>query len=213
MHTKTHPSFWLDWLILIGFTAAFVASRNYEFLFYTVSLTVLIALLQRTDRYLRYPAAAVWGFTAWLTLHMCGGFIHVAGLRIYDVVLLPLVGAPYHILRYDQFMHIYCYVVLGLVILTGVRHIAAPGASPAGVRLITWLAAVGLGGVNEMIEFSTVAAFGSTGVGDYFNNALDLVFNGLGAAVVVLLADTAAAAPRPSVDLPSADGTRAANGP
>ncbi len=213
MHTKTHPSFWLDWLILGGFTAAFVASHNYEFLLYTVSLAVLITLVQRTDRRLHYPAAATWGFMAWLILHMCGGFIHVGGLRLYDVVLLPLAGAPYHILRYDQFVHIYCYVVLGLVLLTVVRQLAATGTSRSTVRLITWLAAVGLGGVNEMIEFTTVAAFGSTGVGDYFNNSLDLFCNALGAAVAIFLGDASAALPVTLSDLPSADGTHAATGP
>jgi putative membrane protein len=183
---RAHRSFLLDWIVLAGFTAAFVAGRNYEFLLYTVTLSLLIAVVQRSHRTLRYPAAALWGFTAWLALHMCGGYVHVAGQRLYDVQLVPLVGAPYHVLRYDQFVHAYCYVVIGMLLLTAVRRQSAPGTPGWLVRLLAWLAAVGVGAVNEVIEFAAVAAFASSGVGDYYNNALDNVFNAAGAGLALL---------------------------
>jgi len=45
---------------------------------------------------------------------------------------------------------------------------------------------MGISALNEVIEFSTVVFFNSTGVGGYYNNALDLVFNAIGAAIAVL---------------------------
>jgi len=43
------------------------------------------------------------------------------------------------------------------------------------------LIAEGIGAINEIIELSTVVFFHTQGVGNYYNNALDLVFNLIGA--------------------------------
>ncbi len=47
---------------------------------------------------------------------------------------------------------------------------------------------MGLGVLNELIEFSAVLVFPDTNVGGYFNTALDLVFNTLGALAAAVLA-------------------------
>lgn len=174
-------SLWFSWATLIGFTAAFVLMGNREFILYAVTLSILIALVQWSDRKLHYPAGVKWCFWAWLVMHMCGGFVHLQGVRLYDVMLLPCVDAPYHILRYDQFVHAFCYFTIGGFLRTIITSLAAPGASRTGIVLITLLAALGVGALNEIIEFAAVAFFASSGVGDYMNNALDNVFNGLGA--------------------------------
>ena len=46
---------------------------------------------------------------------------------------------------------------------------------------------MGLGAVNEIIEFSAVLAVPETNVGGYYNTALDLVFNGSGAILAMWL--------------------------
>ena len=170
-----------SWLTLIGFSVAFLAKGNREFLLYAVTLAILIALVQWSDRRLHYPAGVKRCFLIWLILHMCGGFVHIGGVRLYDVMLVQLVGAPYHILRYDQFVHAFCYFMIGGLLMTIIASLSKADASRKGIMLITILAALGVGAVNEIIEFSAVAFFASEGVGDYFNNALDNVFNGVGA--------------------------------
>ena len=45
---------------------------------------------------------------------------------------------------------------------------------------------MGFGALNEVVEFAAVAFFGQTGVGGYWNTALDLVFNMLGAIVATI---------------------------
>jgi uncharacterized membrane protein YjdF len=174
-------SLWFSWLTLAGFTVVFMIKGNREFLLYAATLSILILLVQWSDRRLQYPVGVMWCFWLWLVMHMCGGFIHLGGVRLYDIQLIPLVGDPYHILRYDQFVHAFCYFMIGGVLKTIVASQAAPGASRRGIALITLLAALGVGAVNEIIEFAAVAGFGSEGVGDYTNNALDNVFNALGA--------------------------------
>lgn len=178
---RAHPSLLLSWIVLAAFTAVFLARGNREFLLYAATLSILIALVQRSDRSLAYAAGVKWCFLAWLLLHMCGGYVHIGGTRLYDLVLLPLAGAPYHVLRYDQFVHAFCYFMIGGLLSGLVAHVAAPLAAPWLKRLLVVLAALGVGALNEIIEFSAVACFGTDGVGDYFNNALDNVFNALGA--------------------------------
>jgi putative membrane protein len=180
MHTRP-LSLWFSWLTLAVFTAVFVANGNREFLLYAATLSILIGLVQWSNRRLRYPAGVLWCFWLWLVMHMCGGFVHLNGVRLYDIRLLPLVGEPYQILRYDQFVHAFCYFTIGGILKTIVAAQAAPGASRRGLALLTLLAALGVGAVNEIIEFTAVAWFRSDGVGDYFNNALDNVFNAAGA--------------------------------
>ena len=180
LNTDMRP-LWLSWLTLAGFTLAFLILGNSEFLLYAVTLSILIALVQWSNRRLRYPAGVLWCFWLWLVMHMCGGFVHIHGVRLYDVILVPLVGAPYHILRYDQVVHAFCYFALGGLLKTIVTALVAPGTSRYGIALLTLLTALGVGAVNEIIEFGAVAAFGSEGVGDYYNNALDNVFNAIGA--------------------------------
>jgi len=44
-------------------------------------------------------------------------------------------------------------------------------------------AGLGLGALNEIVEFIITVVVQSTGVGSYVNNALDLVFNFVGALI------------------------------
>jgi hypothetical protein len=49
------------------------------------------------------------------------------------------------------------------------------------------LSAIGLGAVNEIIEFIAVVVFPNTNVGGYVNTALDLVFNAAAAITAMVL--------------------------
>ncbi len=183
-----HPSFFFDWGILGAFTAGFLLRGNTEFLLYAATLTVLILVVQRSHRVFAYPPLALWGFTAWLVMHMCGGFVRLDGTRLYDLVLVPLVSEPYHVLRYDQFVHAACYFVITLLLgrVVALRGDAHTGT--ATIRLLAALAAMGVGALNEVIEFLAVAFLGAAdGVGDYINNAQDICFNALGALAALPL--------------------------
>jgi hypothetical protein len=46
---------------------------------------------------------------------------------------------------------------------------------------------MGLGAVNEIIEFIAVLSVPDTNVGGYYNTALDLVFNGAGAVIAMVI--------------------------
>lgn len=163
---------------LITLTLVF---RNYEFLLYAVTVSLLVGLLYLTDRYFAFDRIALWLFNAWLLMHSLGGLASYDGVRFYDLILVDLVGEPYHILKYDQFVHFYCYVVIAMLMSSVVRKIARPEASTIVVSVVTILAASSLGAVNEIVEFLAVVVTGTEGVGGYTNTAIDLVANLLGA--------------------------------
>ena len=91
------------------------------------------------------------------------------------------------LLKFDQLVHALGFGITAWVlwhVLTRhypeTRHSWTAYAFPA-------LASMGLGAVNEIIEFSAVVAVLDTGVGGYTNTALDLCFNGAGAVIAMLI--------------------------
>jgi uncharacterized membrane protein YjdF len=160
--------------------------QNYEFLLYAITVVILIIILYKSDQYFNYKRLGLWLFNIWLILHIFGGLVSYQGVRLYDLMLLNLVGDPYHILKYDQFVHFYCYVVMSILMWSVVQKIMKQDASSAVVCVITVLAASGLGAVNEIIEFLAFVILGTEGVGGYINTAIDLVANLLGAMMGTL---------------------------
>lgn len=174
-------------LLVAVFLGLAIFQQNYEFLLYAGVLLILVYILHATDDLFGYKKIALWGFAIWVLLHLLGGFASINGVRLYDYMLINLVGEPYNILKYDQFVHLFCYGVMGMLIASVVDHIASADANHWALGVIAVLAATGIGGLNEIIEFSTVILFETNGVGGYTNTALDLVTNLIGAIIGVLL--------------------------
>ena len=167
--------------LLALFIGAAIFRGNYEFLFYSATLVVLLAILYFLDRRFTFSALALWGFNLWLLMHLLGGMASIDEVRLYDYIIVHLVGAPHDIFKYDQFVHIYCYVVMAMLVFEVLDE--QLGARRVLLFWITVLAASGIGGLNEVVEFAAVVVVGSTGVGGYENTALDLVGNLLGAII------------------------------
>jgi putative membrane protein len=103
-------------------------------------------------------------------------------------MLVPIYGEPFNILKYDQVIHGYCYFVVTLFVYSIVQHISHKKANPFLIGLITVLAGASIGAVNEILEFTTVVLFDAgDAVGGYYNNALDLIFNFIGAVIAACL--------------------------
>ncbi len=157
---------------------------NREFIFYAAAISVFVGFLWYTDRFFHYARASLLLFFAWLILHMCGGAVPIGeGKVLYDWIIVPLAPAPYSIFKFDQFMHMFCYFVIALLTDDAIAPQLKPGLPRAARFLIVVLAATGIGALNEVMEFAAVCLFPNTNVGDYTNNAIDLVCNMTGALV------------------------------
>lgn len=158
--------------------------QNYEFLIYAIISLALVTLIYLGGRKFTFSPALLWGFNLWLLLHILGGLWQVNDGVLYSLVLIDIVGEPYSILKYDQLVHAYCYFIIALLLW---RVVAAAGLDAPRwlLAVLTVLAANGVGGINEIVEFSATVLVPNTNVGGYENTAIDLVANLLGACLAI----------------------------
>lgn len=173
-------------IYICGFGAWFIASGNYEFVWYVLTMIVIIGIVAATIRTSGISDRVLWLLSLWGLLHMLGG-----GVRIGDHVLYAQVLYPFHVdgdftfLKYDQFVHAYGFGVAAAAVHSIlVRH--APHLGRLGRIWLPALAAMGLSVINEIIEFAAVLVAPGNGVGGYYNLSLDLVSNTIGAFAVVV---------------------------
>jgi len=187
-----------DWkpLAILAFTALYVAafgiwffiSRNEEFVSYIVIVIAVFGLVVGLARWLGLPDYVLALLSVAGFMHLAGGGVRVGGDVLYAYQIVTLMqsnDAGFYILRYDQVVHAFGYGVAALALW----HVLARHAKtlpPAARAFFAAAGAMGLGSLNEVFEFIAFVSFAHTGVGDYYNNSLDLVFNTLGATIAAV---------------------------
>ena len=107
---------------------------------------------------------------------------------LYALVLVPIVGdGELRILKYDQVVHFYGFAVTAIVLWHLLRTNFPELRGTWTIYCFSALASMGLGCLNELIEFAAVLGLPDTNVGGYYNTALDLAFNSAGAVIAMLL--------------------------
>ena len=168
-------------IALIIYIIIFLSRKNYEFLWYIAVIIFFMFLILFTNHKINYPNGILWGLTMWSILHMSGGGVIINGTRLYDLMILPVIGAPYHIFKFDQFVHIVGFWVATLVMYAIIKHRLTKENKWVAVSIVLVMAGLGAGALNEIIEFFATIIIPDTGVGSYENAALDLVANLIGA--------------------------------
>lgn len=173
---------------IVGFSTSFLLRGNLEFVIYVGTMLGLIWLVGANLRKAAMPESMLWALSLWGLLHMAGGGVHVGDGVLYSLQILPITGeGELRLLKYDQVVHAYGFGVTAWVL----RHLLVRHFPPTRTGWTGYvfpaLAAMGLGAVNEIIEFSAVLLVPDTNVGGYFNTALDLVMNALGAVVAMVV--------------------------
>ncbi|SEO02370.1 Predicted membrane protein [Salinihabitans flavidus] len=187
---------------VLVFTAWFLIRGNHEFVVYVITMLVLITLIGRSLRSAEYPVAMLWALSAWGLLHMAGGGVPVGGSVLYSLQILPITPADgeMRLLKYDQIVHAYGFGVTAWLLWHLLRRHFPMLMDTKTSLFYPALAAMGLGTVNEIIEFMAVLSVSETNVGGYLNTALDLVFNALGAVIAMAII---AATDKPAREAPS----------
>lgn len=146
---------------------------------FTVSGLVVLLCTLRT-RVL--PAPVVFAAAASAVVHLAGGLVRVGDEVLYNTSLGP------ELLRYDHFGHALGIFVGALLVWELLVRDACAATGRGSLVAVTTLAALGLGAVNEAVEFLTTLTNGGSHVGGYTNTGWDLVTNtfaGLLAGVVI----------------------------
>lgn len=176
-------------VLLAGFVVAFTY-WNYEFIYYGITLAVIGAGVMWVDRRSQLPLPVLWGLFLWLVLHLAGGIVPVpeawidegmTNKTLYNV--RPVAWLP----RYDQCVHAFGFFVSSLAAWRAIYVGSGRTLKPTfGPRVGAGLMGMGLGGMNEVIEFIGTRIMPETNVGDFVNTGWDLVSNMTGCVIAML---------------------------
>ncbi len=179
--SKTHIGiFVFNLAYLVTFCFLFAASRNYEFLLYVGTVGFFVIFISLLHLKFNFSIVVLAGLSIWGLLHMLGGYVHIGDGVLYGYQIID------KFLRFDQLVHMYGF---GMATLFGyyiLRPSLKDGARPISISVLLVFIGMGLGSLNEVIEFAAVLALPETGVGGYYNTMWDMVFNTLGAVIAVI---------------------------
>lgn len=176
-------------LYMLGFGVFYLQKLNFEFLAYYLVLVLCFALVFKTLSRSQFPLYILWGLSIWGLLHMAGGGVRVGDGVLYGLKIFPFVvgQGDFYILKMDQVIHAFGFGVAALVAhFLLARHAFRADASRLWLGVAAVLIAIGLGSLNEVIEFIVSLTVKYNGVGDLFNMGLDLIFNLAGAILAVV---------------------------
>lgn len=162
---------------------------NYEFVFYGGAMVVEIACVVWLHRRARLPLGVLWALSVWGLLHFLGGTAPIPDALTEPGRPRVLYNLRVHpdLPKFDQMVHAYGFFAATLAGWHGLRA-AAPGLRPTlGPLLAATLIGMGLGAMNEVLEFVATRIMPGTNVGGYENTGWDLVANLVGCVAAACL--------------------------
>jgi len=173
-------------IFTIAYLAAFTVNAliwgNFEFLYYTILMIILIFLVLHLDRFLHFGFFIIFNLSILGFLHLFAGNFYINDLRLYDFYLIP------EFFRYDNFVHTYASFIATLAFYSIFSDFIDNKVRQNYVifSFVFVLIGMGLGVMVELIELGAVLFLdASSQVGDYYNNAFDLFFNTIGAILAM----------------------------
>jgi hypothetical protein len=175
-------------LYLIAGLNASLTGGNWEFVFYIVVVLGLGLFILAIRRRAGFTPALLWALSVWGLLHVIGGLVPVpydwpiAGTKrvFYSWWIIP------GLFKYDNPVHAYGMAVATWASWQGLRTATGLRTPTAGTLAIAALAGIGLGALNEVVEF-IATLFLDTNVGGYRNTGFDLIYNTVGALIAAFL--------------------------
>jgi hypothetical protein len=169
------------------FTIYYVALLIYGFIqgneqtpFYALFLAIAAFVVARLHARHGLSGFVLWGLCAWGFMHMMGGLIEFGSEVIYEHSLGP------DQLRFDKFVHFFGFGFATLASYELLRVTFGRDEPARSVAIVAFLIGIGIGGINETIEFGITLLPGESNVGGFSNTGWDLVANALGAATAAM---------------------------
>lgn len=174
-------------LALACFSVHFIRNANYEFVIYIAVIVFFLVVFIATNHKVYYPNALLWALTAWAVMHMVGGAMFINGVKLYEIILIPL-SQDLPIFRYDQLVHIVGFATATATMFYILKPLLKERLEGYwALSIIVISAGLGIGALNEIVEFITSVIVSESGVGGYLNTSLDLVSDLIGAGLAMLI--------------------------
>ena len=179
-------------LYLAIFLFYYLSIGNYEFLWYIAVMIIIGTVIAFNLKSGVFDNLILWLLSIWGFVHMIGGGVKIMGNSVYSLRLIDIIdkGGQFYILKMDQLIHFYGFFVCAILAYKMILTIKADAKNyPKLMIFLAWIGSMGLGALNEVVEFVAFVALAETGVGDVYNTGLDLIFNMFGALLGAFVAN------------------------
>lgn len=175
---------YFTFLYVAAFSINALVRGNLEFIYYTALMLVSFAVILLVHRKFHFYPIVLMSLSLLGLLHLLGGNIYIDAIRLYDMYFIP------DFYKYDNFVHMVgsgIMVMLAYAMLNPVLADDFEGNDFYFIFLLV-LIAMGLGSINEIVEFMAVLVFDvGEQVGGYTNTLLDLIFNTIGSIIMAII--------------------------
>ncbi|PIQ75966.1 hypothetical protein COU78_03315 [Candidatus Peregrinibacteria bacterium CG10_big_fil_rev_8_21_14_0_10_49_24] len=163
--------------------------HNWEFVYYIAVVLILACAAIAVHLRVKLSSGVVWGLSIWGLLHMVGGLVPVPlswpvnGVNhvFYSWWLIP------GFLKYDHVVHAYGFGISTWLCWQALRCALKNVYPTSGILVLCAIGGMGLGALNEVVEFVATLAIPNTNVGGYINTGWDLVANLVGSVTAAFL--------------------------
>lgn len=172
----------------LGYTALFtvisLVGLNVEFIYYTVVMGVSMSTILAIHKRIKFYPVVLMSLSALGLFHLMGGNLYLGDVRLYDFYFID------GVFKYDNFMHSVGSAIMVMVSYALLQPAIADEFYDRRIYfgIILSLVGMGLGTINEIIEFIGVLLFDiQQQVGGYDNTLLDLIYNMVGSIVMATI--------------------------
>ncbi len=197
MNLKILPVILFNLAYLIPAMFSSISRANYEFILYIGVVIIAVLIVIRFFVHYGLSIALLWFLSIWGFLHMAGGLVSVplswpTGGETKVLYNLWIIEDRF---KFDQFVHAFgfgtttwlIWQVLQKTLSMKFDRVLADIRPTGGMLFLCVIGSMGLGAVNEIVEFLAMVLVPETNVGGYINTALDLIANLIGALVAAFL--------------------------
>lgn len=160
---------------LIFFLTISIKNQDYEYIYYNLLIFFGFLVLILFSKKIHLKTSSIIGLLILGFFHLAGGNFIIGGLRLYQTSKF--------FIPYDKLVHFIGSFILAIIAYNHLYPILKRKKTKQKtiIFFLVVLIATGLGAIIEIIEFLATLIFQNTIVGDYANNAVDLIANILGA--------------------------------